>query len=65
LLAWCGELDTASALIRSAIEQNYCSNTALLTDPALAKLRAAPEYSALAAPAKQCHDRFASATGRR
>jgi TolB-like protein len=65
LLAWCGELDTASALIRSAIEENYCSNTALLSDPALAKLRGRPEYSALAAQAKQCHDRFTSATGRR
>ncbi len=65
LLAWCGELDTASALIGSAIEQNYCSNTALLRDPALVKLRAAPEYSALAAQAKQCHDKFTSATGRR
>ena len=65
LLAWCGELDTASALIRSAIEQNYCSNTALHSDPALAKLRSAPEFSALASLSKQCHDRFTSATGRR
>ncbi|MBZ5629450.1 MAG: protein kinase [Acidobacteriia bacterium] len=62
LLAWCGEVDTAAALIHSAIQQNYCSNTALQTDPALAKLRAAPDYAALKAEAKQCQDKFNSET---
>ncbi len=77
LLAWCGELDTATALIGSAIDQNYCANAALESDPALAKLRAKPEFPtpAGAAPpgdlfaglverAKQCQERFLSATGR-
>ena len=50
LLSWCGEQDTASALIRSAIEQNYCSNTALQSDPALAKLRATPEIRRAGGP---------------
>ena len=62
LLAWCGEVDTAAVLIRSAIQQNYCSNTALRTDPALAKLRATPAFAVLKAEAKQCQDRFNSET---
>ena len=64
LLAWCGEVDTAAALIRSAIDQNYCSNTALHTDPALAKLRQTPDFAALAAQAKQCQDKFTADTRR-
>jgi hypothetical protein len=64
LLAWCGEEDTATALIRSAIQQNYCSYAALQSDPALAKLRATPEFPALLNDAKQCQDRFTSETKR-
>ena len=63
LLAWCGELDTATALIGSAIDQNYCANAALESDPALAKLRAKPEFAGLVERAKQCQERFISATG--
>ncbi len=58
LLAWCGEQDMAMRLLRSAIEQNYCSYTALYSDPALAKLRNAPEFPGLVTQAKQCQDRF-------
>jgi eukaryotic-like serine/threonine-protein kinase len=65
LLAWCGEIDTASALIASAIEQNYCANTALHSDPALQKLRAAPGFAELADKARKCQDKFNSATARR
>ncbi len=65
LLAWCGEEDTAAALIRSAIQQNYCAGTALHSDPAIAKLRATSSFAALAADANLCQERFSSATGRR
>ncbi|MGZ4817193.1 MAG: protein kinase domain-containing protein [Terriglobales bacterium] len=65
LLAWCGEEETAAQLIGSAIEQNYCSNTALHDDPALAKLRETPFFAPLAAQARQCQDRFTTETGRR
>ena len=58
LLSWCGEQETATALIRSAIQANYCSYTALQSDPALAKLRATPEFAALLNEAKQCQDKF-------
>jgi TolB-like protein len=62
LLSWCGEQDTATALIRSAIQQNYCSYAALQSDPALAKLRATPQFAALLNEAKQCQDKFTAQT---
>ena len=62
LLSWCGEQDAAAALIRSAIQQNYCSYTALQSDPALAKLRATSQDPALLNEAKQCQDKFAAQT---
>jgi TolB-like protein/Tfp pilus assembly protein PilF len=62
LLAWCGEEQLAAQLIQSAIAQNYCSYTAIYTDPALAKLRATPGFAALAASAQQCQARFMAET---
>ena len=62
LLAWCGEEQLAAQLIRSAIAQNYCSYTAIYADPALAKLRATPDFAALAADAQQCQARFMADT---
>jgi Tfp pilus assembly protein PilF len=58
LLAWCGEEQTAAKLLHSAIAQNYCSYTALYTDPALVRLRPTPMFAALAAEARQCQERF-------
>ena len=65
LLAWCGEMETSSALIASAIEQNYCANTALHSDPALLRLRAGPGFAELADKAQKCQARFNAVTGRR
>jgi hypothetical protein len=58
LLSWCGEEPMAAQLLRSAIEQNYCSYTALYTDPALARLRNTPDFAALTSQAKQCQEKF-------
>ncbi len=62
LLAWCGEEELAAKLIESAIAHNYCSYTALYTDPALAKLRATPEFAAVVSEARQCQERFMAET---
>jgi TolB-like protein len=64
LLSWCGEQDAAVALIRSAIQQNYCSYTAMQSDPALAKLRATAHFPALLEESKQCQNKFTSETKR-
>jgi len=45
-------------LIQSAIEGGFCAYEPLLSDPALAAFRKAPEYPSLLAQAKQCRDRF-------
>ena len=42
LLALCGQKDVALRLLRSAIEQNYCSYEALEHDPAWRDLRGSP-----------------------
>ncbi|MGI9101318.1 MAG: protein kinase domain-containing protein [Terriglobales bacterium] len=65
ILAWCGKPAESAEVIRSAIQQNYCANSALHADPALNKLRASPEFAAVAAESAQCQDRFLSETGQR
>ena len=58
ILASCDQKDLASRLLKSAIEQNYCATSALEADPLLAKLRAAPEFSAIRQASRQCQERF-------
>jgi eukaryotic-like serine/threonine-protein kinase len=45
-------------LIKSAIEGGFCGYDFLRSDPMLSAFRKAPEFPALLAQAKQCHDRF-------
>lgn len=63
LMAYCGQMDIAEKLIKSAIQQNYCAAEALEKDPALALLRKYPEYQALLAEAQECQYRFKNQTG--
>ncbi|MGH9530543.1 MAG: protein kinase domain-containing protein, partial [Terriglobales bacterium] len=49
LLAYCGKTDAAARLIKSAIGQNYCSVSALQSDPLLASLRRTPSFAELQA----------------
>ena len=58
ILAFCGKSDTAARLLKSAIERNYCSSSALRSDPLLAKLRGTPEFSQLLIAAARCQKRF-------
>ncbi len=57
IMAWCGQEQLAARLLESAIAQNYCSYTALYTDPLLQKLRASPEFPALTQAAQQCQEK--------
>jgi hypothetical protein len=52
-------------LLRSAIENNYCSYSNLLADPLLAKLRADPDIDKLLTAARECQEavRGANAQG--
>lgn len=54
LLAYCGQTDVALHLLKSAVESNYCSYSALLSDPVLAKLRADPRFSEVLTSADNC-----------
>jgi serine/threonine protein kinase/cytochrome c-type biogenesis protein CcmH/NrfG len=54
IMAYCGQHDLALRLLKSAIQQNYCSTAALQLDPLLAPLRAAPEFAELKSAAQNC-----------
>ena len=63
LMAYCGQMDVAAKLIKSAIQQNYCGAEALEKDPALETLRKYPEYGPLLTAAQECQYRFKNQTG--
>jgi TolB-like protein len=54
MLAWCGQKDTAMALLRSAVEENYCATAALDKDPLLAPLRGDPGFAVLKSESQVC-----------
>ena len=54
LLAYAGKKDAALHMLRMAIEQNYCSYSALQSDPLLDKLRTASEFAGLLEAARFC-----------
>lgn len=56
LLAYAGKKDAAVHMLRMAIEQNYCSYSALENDPLLDKLRATPEFAELLKAARFCQE---------
>jgi hypothetical protein len=57
-MAYCDQKESAIRLIKSAIAKNYCSFTALQTDPLLVKLRSTPEFGQLLSAAKECQKKF-------
>jgi TolB-like protein len=61
LLAYCGQDKTAIALLRSAIQQNYCAASALQADPMWAKIRGTPEFAELQTLSSDCQSRFLAA----
>ena len=56
LLAYCGKKPAALHLLQSAVEQNYCAYSNLLSDPLLAKLRAEPAFDKVLTAASACQD---------
>jgi hypothetical protein len=56
ILAFAGKDQAAIRMIRSAIEGNYCSYSALRNDPLLAKVRAKPDYKGLLEAARSCQE---------
>jgi len=56
LFAYCGKTQAAIHLLQSAIQNNYCSYSNLLTDPLLAKFRADPAIDKLLTAARECQE---------
>jgi serine/threonine protein kinase len=56
IMAFCGKPDIALHMIKAAVDQNYCSYSALLSDPLLSKLRSSKEFDAVLTAAHQCQE---------
>jgi hypothetical protein len=56
LFAYCGKPKAAIHLLGSAIANNYCAYSNLLTDPLLAKLRSDPDIDKLLTAARECQE---------
>jgi eukaryotic-like serine/threonine-protein kinase len=56
LFAYCGKKSAALHLLQSAVENNYCAYSNLLSDPLLAKLRADPDIDKLLTAAHECQE---------
>ena len=56
LLAFAGRNDAAVHMIWTAIEEHYCSYSALENDPLLEKLRSTPEFADLLKEARFCQE---------
>jgi TolB-like protein len=54
ILAYCGKKQAALHLLQSAVEQNYCAYTNLLSDPLLAKLRTETAFDKVLTSAEAC-----------
>jgi hypothetical protein len=63
LLAYGGKKDAAVHMLRLAIEQNYCSYSALENDPLLSKLRATSEFADLLEAARLCQQSVLAPSG--
>jgi len=62
LFAYCGKEKAAIHLLGSAIANNYCSYSNLLTDPLLAKLRSDPDVDQLLTAARECQEAVTNPT---
>ncbi len=56
LFAYCGKEQAALHLLQSAVEQNYCAYSNLLSDPLLAKLRTETAFDKVLTSAGKCQD---------
>jgi eukaryotic-like serine/threonine-protein kinase len=56
LMAYCGEKDAATRLLKAAVQQNYCAYSALLDDPLLKDLRKDPAFDQVLTAGSECQD---------
>jgi DNA-binding winged helix-turn-helix (wHTH) protein/serine/threonine protein kinase/tetratricopeptide (TPR) repeat protein len=63
-LSYCGETIAAAAMLKRAVDGNYCSYPAMESDPFFANLRARSEYGAIRAAGQACQERFLTARAR-
>jgi hypothetical protein len=56
IMAFCGKPAMALHMLTAAVEQNYCSYGALLSDPLLGKMRSSKEFDAVLTAAHQCQE---------
>ncbi len=56
LFGYCGKKQAALHLLQSAVEQNYCAYSNLLSDPLLAKLRTETAFDKVLTAAGRCQD---------
>ncbi len=61
-LAYCGQTTAALALLKRAVEGNYCSYPAVDSDVFFAKLRRLPEFARVREEAIACRNRFLPGT---
>jgi TolB-like protein len=54
LLAYCGQTDAALRLLKAAVQQNYCSYSALLGDPLLKDLRKDTAFNQVLTAGSEC-----------
>jgi hypothetical protein len=63
-LAYCGQTKAALALLKKAIDRNYCSYPAVDSDPFFASMKNMPELRRLRAAGMTCQQNFVAARGR-
>ncbi len=56
IMAFCGKPTIALHMLTAAVEQNYCSYSALLSDPLLANLRSSKDFDAVLTAAHECQE---------
>jgi TolB-like protein len=56
IFAYCGKKQAALHLLQSAVEQNYCAHSNLLSDPLLAKLRTDAAFDKVLTAAGACQE---------
>ncbi len=56
IFGYCGKKQAALHRLQSAVEQNYCAYSNLLSDPLLAKLRAEPAFNKVLTAASACQE---------
>ena len=60
LYGYCGKKEAALHLLGSAVEQNYCAHSNLLSDPLLVKLRADPGFDKVLTASSNCQQAIAA-----